>query len=355
MKKQIRGFLISFLISVPIFLLIGKYLSGPKENELQVKFEEERVLLFENKSSLNVARENDCNFISKYGSTFINWTGEIKYLDEDRIVIVSDVNGIEVQYKIYNWMFDNDGNYRNIKNEDIDIGDDVYFSFHPVQSESDEDECFDETSFTEAGALRAPEFIADIFQISKNTWEISQEKIKNIENKHKEVLAEKKRVKEEKKRIDKINSGKFSNKEDFSEWLNHNRSFKYAYKTGPFKKLFEFSEDNKFLFRIRDRYGEFDDDYYGTYSIKTANYFEDGEKYYYIDLDYEDSKWNTYKKGYLVYKSKKLVEPTMGAGETYITDKYGFKKKYVGFLANRMHKYLPTDKTFHLSNRYGNY
>jgi len=200
MKKQIRGFLISFLISVPIFLLIGKYLSGPKENELQVKFEEERVLLFENKSSLNVARENDCNFISKYGSTFINWTGEIKYLDEDRIVIVSDVNGIEVQYKIYDWMFDNDGNDRNIKNEDIDIGDDVYFSFHPVQSESDEDECFDETSFTEAGALRAPEFIADIFQISKNTWEISPAAIQEFRDEHKEKINIKIRIKEEEER-----------------------------------------------------------------------------------------------------------------------------------------------------------
>ena len=200
----------TFVIGVPIGILTLYLisLSGLEKNPQQIKFEEERALLYDNQSSLTTARDVDCNFINKYGTTFVNWTGEIKSIDEEHIVILSDANGIEVQYKIFDWVLDLGGfhshydsitgnvNDRTLNNEALDVGDNVYFSFHPVQSESDEDECFDETSFTKKGGLKAPEYMADIFRISKNPWEITHEQISKIKNKYNEEINKKIRLKE---------------------------------------------------------------------------------------------------------------------------------------------------------------
>jgi hypothetical protein len=366
MKKQIRTFILTFVIGVPIGILILYLisLSGLEKNTQQIKFEEERALLYDNQSSLTTARDVDCNFINKYGTTFVNWTGEIKSIDEEHIVILSDANGIEVQYKIFDWVLDLGGfhshydsitgnvNDRTLNNEALDVGDNVYFSFHPVQSESDEDECFDETSFTKKGGLKAPEYMADIFRISKNPWKITHEQISKIKNKYNEELAKKARIKQEKERRDRLERGKFNNKEDFAEWVRYKRSFKGRMKTSEIKRLIEFGENNTFLLKITDRYGQFDSKpHYGTYTVKTANYFKDGEKYYYLELDYDDARWATFQKGYLVYRFKKLVEPRMGGDNYYITDEYGFKKSYVGFLARRWDQYEPTTKTFLLKEK----
>ena len=194
--------------------------------------------------------------------------------------------------------------------------------------------------------------MADIFKISKDPWAITDQEILKIENRHKEELAEKARIKQEKERRDRLERGEFNNKEDFAEWVRYKRSFKGRMKTSEIKRLFEFGENNTFLLKITDRYGQFDSKpHYGTYTVKTANYFEDGEKYYYLELDYDDSRWATFQKGYLVYRFKKLVKPRRGGDNYYITDEYGFKKSYVGFLARRWDQYEPTTKTFLLTEK----
>lgn len=229
MKKQIRAFLVTFLITIPIAILVLKSFSSLEENILQVKFEEEKAifpnqyptLIPEHKRRYKndwlstesmLAKEDDCDFFDKYGSTFINWTGKIKYINEDSIVILSDKNGIEVQYKINDWVIGLDAdrahyeditgniNDRTLNNENLDVGDDVYFSFHPVQSGSGEYECFEWNSYTEYEALKAPKYMVDIFKLSKNPWEITEEQITQITNKYNEEINIKIRIKEEEDR-----------------------------------------------------------------------------------------------------------------------------------------------------------
>jgi len=188
MKKQIKTFLITFLIGTAIALFVLKSFVALEKNPNQIKFEEERALLYDNQSSLTNARDVDCNFINKYGTTFVNWTGEmISDWDDEVLIIESNRNGIKVQYKTSDFK------------HDFEAGDNVYFSFHPIHSESDDDECFDETSFTESGALRAPEYMANIFRLSKDPWDISENEILKIENSYKKELTEikEKKIKEE--------------------------------------------------------------------------------------------------------------------------------------------------------------
>ena len=331
--------------------------SKGETNILQVKFEEQRATLYSEyisakneikKSTVfNKSRKNTCDFVNKHGSSFINWYGEITYLSTDQggdevdLSITSSENGITVKYEIYGIRMNSDL-YNQISN--FAEGDYVYFNFNPqgiLAINSTEKECFDENSFTEEGSLRAPEFFANITRIGSEPDDITQEEIAKLE----EELVEK-------AKMERLKRGEFNNKDEFAEWVKYLETFtggkgvKLTYdftgKGNSFSLTAVFEEE-----ALRAHYatiGDVDEaqTYYGTYTVKSAEYRKDGEVYHYLDLSYDNTDW-TSRNQYLVYRNKRLVKPTKSGHNSVYTDKNGFEKRYIQ-MAFARHEFKPTKK-----------
>ena len=155
-----------------------KYYSG---RDLQNVFERERNSLYSEykvakneikKSAVfNKSRKKTCEFEDKYGSSFEDWYGELTLFMTDqggdvvRIGITSNNQQIKVEYKnsgikmgsvVYNQV------------AEFAKGDYVFFNFDfqfAKANYSTEDECFVETSFTELGSLKQPEFKVEFRRI----------------------------------------------------------------------------------------------------------------------------------------------------------------------------------------------
>ena len=337
------------LILILFPFLLSNCGSKGETNILQVKFEEQRATLYSEYTSakneikksavFNKSRKNTCDFVQKNGSSFINWYGEITYLstdqggDEVNLSITSSENGIKVTYEIYGIKMKSDL-YDQISN--FTEGDYVYFNFIPQGMSainSTENECFDETSFTEEGSLRAPEFLANITRIGSNPDDITQEEMVKLE----EELVEK-------VKMERLKRGEFNNKDEFAEWIKYLETFAggkavkltydFAGKGNRFSLTSVFEEE---ALRAHDAtIGDVDETrtYHGTYTVKSAEYRKDGELYYYLDLSYDNTDWTSHNQ-YLVYRNKKLVKPTKSRYTDVYTDKDGFEKRYIKLPRNR--------------------
>ncbi len=167
------------LIIATLFLLISFGCSKSdkaKENApgQQVEFEKARNEYWDQyfassneiKASdvFNKSREHTCSFASKYGREFSNWTGTVAKMRTDQggdkvsiFEITSASQGVTITYR-----------QMDIKRgtplfsilTQLSPGDKVIFdfSFEDEPLSHNVKECFDETSLTERGSLKEPEF-----------------------------------------------------------------------------------------------------------------------------------------------------------------------------------------------------
>ena len=128
--------------------------------------------------------------------------------------------------------------------------------------------------------------------------------------------------------------GNVDSKESLEAWVKENKTF-CKETVSINKSTFYFNDDNTFKLDLQTKPGgayghDFTGTHYGKYSVKSGKYWKSKEKYYYIELSYNDTKWAGYtKKGYLVYDDGELITPTSSGHKSIKDDSNGFEQFYI--------------------------
>ena len=107
-------------------------------------------------------------------------------------------------------------------------------------------------------------------------------------------------------------AGKIKDTQSLDKWIKKNKTFcddgNVVYGTLTFNKDNTFSLTNEGNPNKAQGYN-FDATHAGSFSVKSGQYWKNKEPYYYIKLNYNDTRWSKSGIGYLVYYSGKLVAP----------------------------------------------
>ena len=171
---------LTILSSFLMFTLLSCKNSDTNLPATQVEFEKSRNEFYESyNKAINQIKKSEiyvqsgqysCEFEKTNGRTFTNWVGKIDAITTEKggdntfLNITSESQGREISY-IEELISKDSSIYKLIA--ELEVGDEVLFSFSFQNEYDSEKGCFVERSLTEYGALDEPEFDVNFLNIKK--------------------------------------------------------------------------------------------------------------------------------------------------------------------------------------------